>query len=113
MLPLLLLVTFMAAQGLNADLIWYDELTSISHAGGVTGPFSPIDVMDSVREHSPKHTPLFFELVAGWGALVGWHHAVLRCLPLFLASSPWLGHSASAQISLMGGPESGRLHSWV
>ena len=83
MLPLLLLVTFMAAQGLNADLIWYDELTSISHAGGVTGPFSPIDVMDSVREHSPKHTPLFFELVAGWGALVGWHHAVLRCLPLF------------------------------
>ncbi len=83
LLPLLLLVTFMAAQGLNADLIWYDELTSISHAGGVTGPFSPKDVMDSVREHSPKHTPLFFELVAGWGALVGWHHAVLRCLPLF------------------------------
>ena len=83
MISLLLLVTFMAAQGLNADLIWYDELTSISHAGGVTGPFSPLDVLESVSLHSPKHTPLFFELVAGWGALVGWHHAVLRCLPLF------------------------------
>lgn len=83
MLLLLLLVTLMAAPGLNSDLIWFDELTSISHAGGVDGPFSPLDVIDSVREHSPKHTPLFFELVAGWASLVGWHHAVLRCLPLY------------------------------
>ena len=83
MIPLLLLATFMAAPGLSADLIWYDELTSISHAGGVTGPFSPLDVIESVSQHSPKHTPLFFELLAGWGALVGWHHVVLRCLPLF------------------------------
>ena len=83
MLLLLLLVTFAAAQGLNADLIWYDELTSISHAGGVTGPFSPVEVMESVRQHSPKHTPFFFELLAGWGALAGWHHVALRCLPLF------------------------------
>ena len=83
MIPLLLLATFMAAPGLSADLIWYDELTSISHAGGVTGPLSPLDVIESVSQHSPKHTPLFFELLAGWGALVGWHHVVLRCLPLF------------------------------
>ena len=83
MLPLLLLVAFMAAQGLNHDLIWYDELTSISHAGGLEGPFSPLDIAESVREYSPKHTPFFFELVAGWAGLVGWHHAVLRCLPLY------------------------------
>ncbi len=83
MLPLLLLVAFMAAGGLGADLIWYDELTSISHAGGVTGPFSPLDVIHSVREYSPKHSPFFFELVAGWASLVGWHHIALRCLPLY------------------------------
>ncbi len=83
MLPLLLLVAGLAASGLTSDLIWYDELTAISHAGGLDGPFSPLDVLESVREHSPKHTPLFFELVAGWAALAGWHHAVLRCLPLF------------------------------
>lgn len=83
MLPLLLLATLLAAQGINADVIWYDELTSIGHAGGLTGPFSPLDVLRSVSTHSPKHGPLFFELLAGWGALVGWHHAVLRCLPLF------------------------------
>ena len=91
MIPLLLLVTFMAAQGLNADLIWYDELTAIGHAGGLTGPYSPLDIANSVREHSPKHTPLFFEMVAGWAALVSWHQAVLRCLPLFfgLLSLAW------------------------
>ena len=83
MLPLLLLVTLLAAQGINADVIWYDELTSIGHAGGLTGPFSPLDVLNSISTHSPKHGPLFFELLAVWGALVGWHHAVLRCLPLF------------------------------
>lgn len=83
MLPLLLLVTLLAAGGINADVIWYDELTSIGHAGGLTGPFSPVDVLHSISTHSPKHGPLFFELLAGWGALVGWHHAALRCLTLF------------------------------
>jgi len=83
MIPLLLLATLLAGQGINADLIWYDELTSISHAGGIDGPFSPLDVAGSIREHSPKHAPLFFQLLAGWAWLVGWHHAPLRCLPLF------------------------------
>ncbi len=92
MLPLLLFVCLLAAQGINADVIWYDELTSIGHAGGLTGPFSPLDVMRSISTHSPKHGPLFFELLAGWGALVGWHHAVLRCLPLFfgLLTLAWI-----------------------
>ena len=92
MLPILLLATAIASQGLNADLIWYDELTSIGHAGGSTGPFSPIDVMDAVRERSPKHAPLFFELLSGWSALVGWHHAALRTLSLYFGviSLAWL-----------------------
>lgn len=92
MIPLLLLVTLMAGQGINADLIWYDELTSIGHAGGLTGPYSPLEIADSLRQHSPKHTPLFFELLAGWAALVGWHQAALRCLPLFfgLLSLAWI-----------------------
>ena len=83
MLPVLLLAMILGAPGLNADAIWIDELTTIGHAGGLTGPFSPFDVLQSVREISPKHTPLFFELTAAWGALVGWHHAALRVLPLF------------------------------
>lgn len=92
MLPLLLLTLLLAAPGLNGDLIWYDELTSISHAGGVSGPFSPLEVADSVQTHSPKHTPLFFEILALWGTLAGWHQAVLRALPLFcgLLAFAWI-----------------------
>ena len=92
MIPLLLLAMLLGLPGLNGDLIWYDELTSISHAGGVTGPFSPLEIAESVREHSPKHTPFFFELLAGWGAMVGWHQAVLRALPLFcgLLALAWI-----------------------
>lgn len=83
MLPVLLLTTALGAQGLNADVIWFDELTSIGHAGGLTGPFTPIDVMQSIADHSPKHAPLFFELINGWHVFVGWHHAVLRALSLY------------------------------
>lgn len=92
MLPLLLLTLLLAAPGLNGDLIWFDELTSISHAGGVNGPFSPLEIADSVQTHSPKHTPLFFEILALWGALAGWHQVVLRALPLFcgLLALAWI-----------------------
>ncbi len=83
MLPLLLLSAALAADGLNADAIWYDELTSIGHAGGLTGPFSPLDIFNSLREHSPKHAPLFFQSLSGWGAIVGWHQLPLRSLSLF------------------------------
>ena len=71
MLPVLLLASLLGAQGLNADVIWYDELTAIGHAGGLTGPFSPVEVLDSIRQHSPKHAPLFFEcsrLGPAWSA---------------------------------------------
>lgn len=92
MLPLLLLTLLLAAPGLNGDLIWFDELTSISHAGGVNGGFTPLEIADSVQTHSPKHTPLFFEMLALWGALVGWHQVVLRALPLFcgLLALAWI-----------------------
>ncbi len=92
MLPLLLLALLLVAPGLNGDLIWFDELTSISHAGGVNGPFSPLEIADSVQTHSPKHTPLFFEILALWGALMGWHQVLLRALPLFcgLLALAWI-----------------------
>lgn len=92
MLPLLLLTLLLAAPGLNADLIWFDELTSISHAGGLNGPFSPLEIAESVQTHSPKHSPLFFEILALWGALSGWHQVVLRALPHFfgLLALAWI-----------------------
>ena len=83
MLPILLLSAGLAAAGLNADAIWYDELSSIGLAGGLTGPYSIPRLLADVSEHAPKHGPAFFMALAGWGGLVGWHQAVLRVLPLF------------------------------
>lgn len=81
---IVLLLTFaLGSAGINADVIWYDELTSIGHAGGLTGENTPLDIIHSIIERSPKHAPLFFELTAGWGAIVGWHHAALRILSLY------------------------------
>ena len=82
MLPVLLLSTALAAGGLYADAIWYDELSSIGFAGGLTGPFTIPGILADVQEHAPKHGPVFFLALAGWGGLVGWHHAALRVLPL-------------------------------
>ena len=83
LLPVLLLATLLAAQGLNADVIWFDELSTIGLSGGLTGPFTAVEILNDVKTHAPKHGPLFFELLAGWGALVGWHHAALRILTLY------------------------------
>jgi hypothetical protein len=73
----------LGVQGLNADVIWFDELTSIGHAGGLTGAFTPLDVIASVSQISPKHAPLFFETLAIWGRVLGWHQVILRIVPLF------------------------------
>ena len=42
LLPVLLLATLLAAQGLNADVIWFDELSTIGLSGGLTGPFTAV-----------------------------------------------------------------------
>lgn len=114
MLPVLLLATLLAAQGLNADVIWYDELSSIGNAGGLAGPYSIVDVLEDVAEQAPKHGPLYFELLAGWGAIAGWHHATLRAMSLLFgaltlawiyrigkdAAGWWLGLLSSAFLGL-------------
>jgi len=88
----LLMTTLLGARGLNADIIWSDELTSIGHAGGLTGPFSTTQILESIIEHSPKHGPLYFMLLSVWGNMVGWHHVVLRILSLFfgLLTISWI-----------------------
>jgi hypothetical protein len=92
MIGVLLMTTLLGAQGLNADIIWSDELTSIGHAGGLTGPFSITQIIQSISEYSPKHAPLFFGILSGWGNIVGWHHVVLRSLSLFfgLLTIAWI-----------------------
>lgn len=80
----LLITTFWGGWSINQDAIWYDELTSISHAGGVDDPFTFTEVMISITELSPKHSPLYFLMLNLWSKLVGWHPLILRWLTVLL-----------------------------
>lgn len=120
MIPVLLLIAFIGARDLNRDVIWFDELTSIGHAGGVIdGHFSPIQVWETVAQVSPKHAPLFFELLAGWASLTGWHPATLRVLSLFfgvltIAFMYRLGKdSLSPQVGLIAAALMGTSVFWI
>lgn len=85
LIPALLLTFTLGARGLDADAIWYDEYYSIHDAGGAfDGPRSPVDIWVRLAERNPWHTPGFFVLLSGWGALVGWEPAALRVLSLLV-----------------------------
>jgi len=79
----LLLAFAFGAYGLNMDVIWLDELYSVSNLGAFDGPYSPVQIIDSLAEHSPAHVPLFFILGAGWAQLAGWSQFSLRLISLF------------------------------
>ncbi len=78
----LLWVFAFGANGLNADVIWLDELYSVSNMGAFDGPYSPAQIMDSLIMHSPNQVPLYYMLGAGWAQLAGWSQFSLRFLSL-------------------------------
>ena len=47
------------------------------------GPYSPIDVMQSLQQYSPNHTPGYFILLSIWGNLIGYDLALGRALTIF------------------------------
>ncbi len=83
LMPVLLLAFAAGAVGLNADPIWTDELYSLSNIGAFDPPYSPGQIMDSLAEHSPQHSPLYFLLAGGWAQLTGWTQFALRTLSAF------------------------------
>lgn len=78
----LLAFTF-GAHGLNTDVIWADELTSVGHMGVFDAPASPTDIIASIDDKSSQHMPLYFLLGAGWANFAGWSQYSLRVISLF------------------------------
>ena len=75
----------LGAARLNADILWLDELYSLSNMGVFATPFGLFEVVDSLTEHSPNHVPLYFFLGARWAAFVGWSQLSMRFLSLLIS----------------------------
>lgn len=61
-----------------------DEFYSMVNVGWIVdGPYSPLDVLSSLRRISPDHTPLYFLLLNAWGHLVGADVALGRVLSVY------------------------------
>ena len=74
----------LGALRLNTDILWLDELYSLSNMGVFATPYELSEVVDSLTEHSPNHVPLYFFLGARWAGLVGWSPLPMRFLSLLI-----------------------------
>ncbi len=71
--PLLLLVVWLGARGLNSNSFWYDEWWSLYDAGATTyGPLSPVGILQRIATQDPYQSPGYYLALSAWGSLVGW-----------------------------------------
>ncbi len=99
---LVLLVSFaIGARGLNADLVWADELATLKSIGAYDGFFGPAEVLDSLSVYSIYDLPLFFIVGAIWAQLGGLSPFALRMLPLWggILMMSWLYRFVTDAIS--------------
>ena len=82
MIAVLLLAFALGAAQLDADMLWLDELYSLSNMGVFAHPFNAAEVIDSLATHSQNHVPLYFILGSGWARFVGWAPMPMRFLSL-------------------------------
>ena len=86
-MTLVMLVAFaFGATSLNADIVWLDEMFSLGNLGAFNPPYSPQDVVNSLRTYSPDHVPLYFILGSQWARLVGWTQLPMRALSLLFGA---------------------------
>ena len=86
-MTLVILAAFaFGAKGLNADIVWLDEMFSLGNMGAFNPPYSPPDVVNSLRNYSPDHVPLYFVLGSQWAQLVGWTQLPVRYLSLLFGA---------------------------
>ena len=82
--PVLLIVAALTFRQIDLDPPTADEFYSMNNTGWlVNGPYSPIDVMQSLQRNSPNHTPGYFILLSIWGNLIGYDIALGRILTIF------------------------------
>ena len=79
MVPVLLLGFALGAAQLNTDILWVDEMATVSAIGAANPPIHIQQVIDVPRSTSDtSHSPLYYVILAGWARLVGWTQVSLR-----------------------------------
>ncbi len=85
-IPLLLLVFWLSARMLDADLLWNDEVRTYLHSGlSIYGPKSIGEILDWMVNHAPNESPGYFLLLGGWATLVGATEFAVRTFSLLLS----------------------------
>ena len=84
-LPILLIVAALALRQIDLYLPTGDEFFSMYNAGWlVNGPYSPIEILQSLQQSSSNHTPGFFMLLSVWGNFIAYNIALGRVLTIFI-----------------------------
>lgn len=82
--PLLLLVTWLAVQQLDGAF-WVDEVISVDRAGApLYGPRTPAGVWEHTAQTTYDQVPGYYTLLSFWGHLVGWSEYAVRALSLLV-----------------------------
>ena len=99
---IILLVGFaLGAAQLNADILWVDEMASVSAMGAEDPPQDIASIIESLVAHDPYSVPLYFVIGAGWANVVGWSQVPLRYLSLLFGvlSAAWLFRLANDMLN--------------
>ena len=92
MLGILLLAFALGAGQLNADILWVDEMHSVSAFGAANPSQDIAGLIAKLADKTPEHAPLYFVMGAGWAQVVGWSQVALRYLSLLcgILALAWL-----------------------
>lgn len=105
-IPLFLLVFWLAARLLDFDALWVDEYWTIYSAGGAyLGPLSPIQIWERVSTQDFFWPPAFPLVLSIWGSFTGWSELSVRALSLFsgLLAVAWMYRLGRDMISPLAG----------
>ena len=83
-MPILLAVSALSMRQIDLYPPTTDEFYSMYTSGwAANGPFSPLDIFDTLRQIGPDHVPGYFLLLSVWGNLISYDLAIGRVFSIF------------------------------
>ena len=83
-IPVILIVAALSIAQFDLYLPAIDEFRSMMNAGLITqGPYSPLEIIQSVQKNAADHMPGYFLMLSAWGNSISGDKAILRALGIF------------------------------